>query len=110
MSKVVNEGRACFVTLGLVITYPLGGSGLIPLELDLAMEVYPVIIPQKTSLGKDVLGYIRELVQCAAGLLGYRALREAASSAAHTQVTAQDHMVQRAGRDQAFCITLLASS
>ena len=55
MSKVVNEGRACFVTLGLVITYPLGGYRLIPLELDLAMEVYPVIIPQKTSLGKMCL-------------------------------------------------------
>lgn len=66
--------------------------------------------PAEDLVGKDVLGYIRELVQCAAGLLGYRALSEAASSAAHTQVTAQDHMVQRAGRDQAFCITLLASS
>ena len=106
MSKVMNEGRACFVTLGLVIKDPLGRYGLIPLELDLAMEAYAVVIPQKTSLGKDVLGYIRELVQCAAGLLGYRALSEAASSAAHTQVIAQDHMVQGAGRDQAFCLVL----
>lgn len=38
------------MTLGLVITYPLGGYGLIPSELDLAMEAYAVVIQQKTSL------------------------------------------------------------
>lgn len=82
------------MTVGLFITYPQEVTGLSLWSRTCPWRPVCCLIPAGDLAGEGCAWLLcRELVQCAAARSGFRAVSEAASSAAHIQVVAQDHVV-----------------